>query len=722
MAYKNNGLMVKHVNDLITYWDYEKNSSLKLNPEVIPVHSSVTTHWRCPNGHKWEEKVSTMYRRKHKCFYCSGRLVVPGYNDLKTLYPDIAAEWDIESNVITPDKVSPKDTNSYYWRCINKHPRFKRSVEHRVIRKDVCPYCTGRKVATGFNDIETLYPKLVNEWDYEGNNGLLPSQVSSESGKEYKWICPKEHHYSMKVKLRTHSTKLVDCPICNKSRSTSFPEQAIFYYCKKFFPDAISRYKGLSKNGLELDIYLPRWKIGIEYDGKYSHSSSEAKEREKRKYIICQSKNIKLIRIKEDEREDWYNESADEVYYVKKRPNDMEMNDFLYFFFSRITSWSNTDPLFLYKLPTIINIKRDRPEILEYLIDIENSFGSLYPDLAKNWDKKANGKLTPYMLSPGSTNFPITFICERCKEHWVASIHTVVKWNRTLCKKCSMSDNGVNNTKRIVAKRGSLGEKFKEAVEQWDYVANGDLTPFDIPAGYSKPVNWKCPVCSYKWSSSPNSRIHKNVFARCPHCVGRVAMPGVDDLETLYPNIAKEWDYEKNGDVLPSQIRPFSGIPRYWMCPIHNIGYKALPGNRIKHICCPKCKAEKIKERNGFKVEQYTKDLKYIRTFASLSEAGNILNTSPNAIRQAVLKGAVSNDSYWKYEGTEFGHLRPDKKHEVIAINVKSGLRTEYESAREAERQICVGHTKIMNCCKKKPKYKTAGGYYWYFKGEEPSF
>ena len=95
------------------------------------------------------------------------------------------------------------------------------------------------------------------------------------------------------------------------------------------------------------------------------------------------------------------------------------------------------------------------------------------------------------------------------------------------------------------------------------------------------------------------------------------------------------------------------------------------------------------------------------------------MNISPEAIRQAVLNGAVSHDSYWKYEGTDFRQLKPDKKHQIISINVKNGSRVEYESAREAERQTGIGHTNIMKCCKKVPKYKTAGGYYWYFKGEE---
>ena len=418
------------------------------------------------------------------------------------------------------------------------------------------------------------------------------------------------------------------------------------------------------------------------------------------------------------------------MYFVKKRPSDADMDNFLISFFMQLTEWSHNhfafyvDPITKNKVPCYslgvdVNIKRDRPKILEYLIDDERSFGALYPELAKNWDKEKNGNLTPFKLTPGS-NHPAFFKCERCGESWSAAISTVVKWKRTLCKKCSMGDNGLNWTKKMVQEKGSLADNVPELAKQWDYEANGDLTPMDIPTSYSKRVAWKCPECGYRWSESPNARARKdNTFAACPHCSGRVAMPGVDDLETLYPEIAKEWDYEKNEGVLPSEIRPYSNVKRYWICSKHGVSFYALPGNRVKGCGCSKCRSEKLKEKKGFKVEQYDKDLVYIKTYTSLNEAGRLLRISPEAIRQAILKGTLSAGFYWKYEGTEFEELKPDKKHPIIGINVRTGERAEFESAREAERKTGAGHTKIMKCCNKEPKYKTAGGYYWYFKGSK---
>ena len=104
MAYHNNGLMVEDVKGLLDIWDYSENSKIGLNPKDIPVNSCKIAFWKCKNGHSWKEEIGIVYRRKTKCFYCSGRFVWPGENDLQTLYPELAAEWDYDKNKLTPDK------------------------------------------------------------------------------------------------------------------------------------------------------------------------------------------------------------------------------------------------------------------------------------------------------------------------------------------------------------------------------------------------------------------------------------------------------------------------------------------------------------------------------------------------------------------------------------------------------------------------------------------
>ena len=38
--------------------------------------------------------------------------------------------------------------------------------------------------------------------------------------------------------------------------------------------------------------------------------------------------------------------------------------------------------------------------------------------------------------------------------------------------------------------------------------------------------------------------------------MGRRVKKGIDDLETLYPNLAKEWHPTSNGELLPRDVLP----------------------------------------------------------------------------------------------------------------------------------------------------------------------
>ena len=103
------------------------------------------------------------------------------------------------------------------------------------------------------------------EWDFEKNT-IPPSSVAVMSNKIAYWVCPKGHKYTKAIYQRVSGS---DCPICNRARRTSFPEQCFFYYIKELYPDAINSYKDIFDNGMELDSYIPTIKTGIEYDGVY---------------------------------------------------------------------------------------------------------------------------------------------------------------------------------------------------------------------------------------------------------------------------------------------------------------------------------------------------------------------------------------------------------------------------------------------------------------------
>ena len=65
-----------------------------------------------------------------------------------------------------------------------------------------------------------------------------------------------------------------------------------------------------------------------------------------------------------------------------------------------------------------------------------------------------------------------------------------------------------------------------------------------------------------------------------------------ESLSYKRPDIAKEWDYSKNGKFTPEQVKPGSGERVNWICPKCGLGYPARINDRCnpkKNSKCPAC-------------------------------------------------------------------------------------------------------------------------------------
>ena len=92
------------------------------------------------------------------------------------------------------------------------------------------------------------------------------------------------------------------CPICGNSISKC--EDEIYYFLCGFIPkEEISKRNRNVLNGYEIDIYIPKYKIGIEYNGLRWHSSKFKKDNNYhlKKLEQCEERGITLIQIFEDE-------------------------------------------------------------------------------------------------------------------------------------------------------------------------------------------------------------------------------------------------------------------------------------------------------------------------------------------------------------------------------------------------------------------------------------
>ena len=483
----------------------------------------------------------------------------------------LMAEWDWEENEnsgLDPRKLTIGSGKKANWICQKGH-KWATSIYHRVQRGSNCPYCSNKKVLPGYNDLQSQRPDLVAEWDFEVNN-IDPSTVAVKSNKEVSWVCPKGHQYTKAIYKRSNGE---GCPVCAHALRTSFPEQCFFYYIKKTYPDAVNSYRDIFENGMELDIFIPSIKTGIEYDGIFWHDQSTL-SREEKKYQICKEHQIRLFRIKEGSFTG-FADNADRIWYIPKKRDYSLLNFYITDFLKQLTFWSNNLP--------DVNVARDKTEILEFkTLRLEDSLLFLYPDLSKEWHPSKNGKLTPDLFIPGSSEI-VWWLCPQCGNEWQASIVNRAKGHG--CDICATERRKTTKKDTILSKRGSLDKEW--CLLDWDYDAN-EHGPEYYTNRSGEVVNWRCHKCGYKWRTPicDRTRDYKN---GCPLCSGKVIVNGVNDLPTIMPELMQEWDYENNTGVDPTTVGRGSHLTVSWKC--HKCGYiwPAQIYNRANGKGCPCC-------------------------------------------------------------------------------------------------------------------------------------
>ncbi len=130
-------------------------------------------------------------------------------NSITTQYPFLSKEWDYDKNKdIKPDVFTPGSPTKVWWICSNGHS-YPASIAHRV-EGNGCPYCAGKKVYIGFNDLQSQHPELAKEW--HPKNTLKPTEITSGYSKKVWWICPEGHEYYADPKHRVNGT---GCSVCS---------------------------------------------------------------------------------------------------------------------------------------------------------------------------------------------------------------------------------------------------------------------------------------------------------------------------------------------------------------------------------------------------------------------------------------------------------------------------------------------------------------------------
>ena len=203
---------------------------------------------------------------------------------------------------------------------------------------------------------------------------------------------------------------------------------------------------------------------------------------------------------------------------------------------------------------------------------------SLYPHLAAQWHPLRNGDFSPEDVLPGSQRS----VWWRCSEghEWRAIINSRV--NGRGCPICS--------GKVVIAGENDLETVFPVIAAEWHPERNGELGPNQVMGGSNRKVWWHCER-GHEWQARINSRTQGS---GCPVCGGKVVKTGENDLKNFFPELAEQWEWEKNRPLSPDQVSVFSNKWVWWKCSRGHEWQAKISDRATKRSDCPYCTNRKV--------------------------------------------------------------------------------------------------------------------------------
>lgn len=224
--------------DFIKEWDFRKNGDI----ENCTKGAKEKVWWICPDfDHNYEATSSTRIQG-HGCPYCANILPYPGFNDLSTLYPEVAKCLS-NKNKITAKEILPKTKKVFIWDCLICGYEFETSSSRRVLsyekgsKEQSCPYCSGWKPRPGVNDLLSQMPGIEEIWDYDKNK-KNPEDVTYTSSYNAYFVCKHGHNFQRTVAVFYKNKQGLNfCPTCDnrnlKSKATYYERKNVLSIADK---------------------------------------------------------------------------------------------------------------------------------------------------------------------------------------------------------------------------------------------------------------------------------------------------------------------------------------------------------------------------------------------------------------------------------------------------------------------------------------------------------
>jgi len=206
-----------------------------------------------------------------------------------------------------------------------------------------------------------------------------------------------------------------------------------------------------------------------------------------------------------------------------------------------------------------------------------NSLSARFPELAKEWHPTKNGKLKPSNLISG-TKRRVWWKCPKGDEH---------EWEATCDSRTSKGTNCPFCSNKRPTSENNIVKIYPHLVKFLHPIKNGELHPTKIIAGTEKKIWWICPLNqNHEWKQQPYQL--KGLDEPCPFCGLRKVCKD-NNLDVLFPKIAKELHPEKNFSVSARKLLPNTSKKVWWKCKNNHEWLTTVLHRTSRGQNCPLC-------------------------------------------------------------------------------------------------------------------------------------
>ena len=340
-------------------------------------------------------------------------------------------------------------------------------------------------------------------------------------------------------------------------------------------------------SGVEVDIFIPAYRIAIEYDGHYYHQNLE---RDIQKNATLSKGDITLIRVRENPLQ----KISDHDVLVSAKDLEKIDIDTILGSIGKLVDKKILTKIKRYKSKEIFQNEKGFKKYLSYFPSPlpDNSLEKTHPKLSLEWHKTLNTPLTPKNFTYGSGE-KVNWMCKNGHEYVARIADRASMKNPTGCPFC---------TGKRVCNENSLSDRRPALSIEWHPSKNETKTPHDYTCGSKKKVWWLCPL-GHEYQAGIHTRARAEKPTGCPFCDGK-KVSKERSLAVLSPVISKEWHPEKNGKLTPSDFTHRSSRKMWWQCEMGH-EYQALIKSRTgkQKVGCPYCSGQRVNRENNLSAQ-----------------------------------------------------------------------------------------------------------------------